>query len=77
MKLRWLIALYDDPVTRAALKPEALRRMAIQGGMALVRALEDRDAALAQTFLKRLDLHAPWQIPPDLVTLARAAQGPK
>lgn len=77
VKLRWLVALYDDPVTRAALKPEALRRMAIQGGVALVRALEARDPALAQRFLESMDLHASWQIPQQVVSLARAARGPE
>lgn len=77
VKVRWLLALYEDPVARAALKPEHLRRLAIDGGMAFFRALEARDAARAHTFLRGLDLRAPWHIPPDLVTLARAAQGLK
>lgn len=77
VKLRWLAALYVDPVGRAALKPEHLRRLAMEGGAALLRALEAHDAKLAQSFLKGLDLRAPWQIPPDVVTQARAAQGLK
>lgn len=77
VKLQWLTALFEDPVARAALKPDHLRRLAIRGGVALLRALEARDAALAQAFLQGLDLRVPWEIPPEIVTLARVAQGLK
>jgi hypothetical protein len=77
VKLGWLVALYEDPVARAAMKPEHLRRLAIQGGMALLRALEARDAPLARTFLRNLDLRSAWHIPPEMLTLAREAQGLK
>lgn len=77
VKLGWLVALYEDPVARAAMKPEHLRRLAIQGGMALLRALEARDATLARRLLLTLDLRSAWQIPPELAALAREAQGLK
>jgi hypothetical protein len=75
VKVRWLVVLYEDPIARAAMKPEQLRRLAMQGGVAFVRALESHDPGLARRFLRSLDLRSPWQIPVDVVTLAREAQG--
>jgi hypothetical protein len=77
VKLDWLVALYEDPVARATMKPEQLRRLAMQGSVAFVRAVESRDPALARGFLQSLDLRSPWQIPIDVVSLAREAQGLK
>ncbi|MFO0628525.1 MAG: hypothetical protein U0325_23330 [Polyangiales bacterium] len=74
-KVSRLVALYDDALARAAMKPEQARRLAIQGGVEFVRVLQARDPALARSFLQSLDLSMPWQIPPDVVNLARAAKG--